>query len=265
MGNFARLIALLSIVLLQPCALSAEPIAVRYREGTQHGFLALRTLEGKILAAGDLNQTVRENEVDSRLVFRFRDGSVDDETTIFTQGRDFRLIRDHHIQKGPSFPHPMDVSMDTSTGQVKVRYTDKGNEKVETQRMELPQDLANGMILNILKNIRPDTSETKVSFLAATPKPRLIKLSIEPRGEDKFSAVGFPYKATLFVLKVELGGLTGIIAPLIGKQPPDTKVWVVASGSPAFVKAEESLYPDGPVWRIEMTSPIWPDAPISHR
>jgi hypothetical protein len=203
--------------------------------------------------------------VESRLVFRFKDGSVDDEATTFTQGRNFRLIRDHHIQKGPSFPHPTDVSIDTSTGQVRVRYTDKGNEKVETQRLHFPPDLANGVILNILRNIRPDSPETKVSYLAATPKPRLVKLSIVPRREEKFSVVGSPYKATLFVLKVELGGLTGVIAPMIGKQPPDTKVWVVASGTPAFVKAEESLYPDGPIWRIEMASPAWPNAPASHR
>jgi hypothetical protein len=263
--GFAGLISLLAIVLLRPGALPAEPIPVRYHEGTEHGFLAVRTLDGKILAAGDLIQTVRKNEMVSRLVFRFRDGSVDDETATFSQQQDFRLISDRHIQKGPSFPHPTDVSIDASTGQVRVRYTDKGSDKVETQRLDLPPDLANGIILDILKNIQPDTAETKVSYLTATPKPRLVKLSIVPRGEDKFSVVGAPYKATVFVLRVELGGLTGVIAPLIGKQPPDTKVWVVASGTPAFVKAEQSLYPGGPVWRIEMTSPAWPNAPASHR
>jgi hypothetical protein len=265
MREWVRLISPLAIVLLQPGALPAEPVPVRYREGTNHGFLAVRTLEGKILAAGDLTQTVRKNVVVSRLVFRFRDGSVDDETATFSQEHDFRLISDHHVQKGPSFPHPTDVSIDASTGQVTVRYTDKGKEKLETKRMDLPPDLANGIILNILKNIRPDTAETKVSYVAATPEPRLVKLSIVPQAEDKFSVVGAAYKATLFVLKVQLGGLTGVIAPLIGKQPPDTKVWVVASGTPAFVKAEQSLYPGGPVCRIEMTSPAWPNAPNSHR
>jgi hypothetical protein len=245
--------------------LPAEPIPVRHREGTNHGFLAIRTLEGKILATGDLTQTLRKNEVVSRLVFRFREGSVDDETATFSQQHDFRLISDHHVQKGPSFPHPTDVSIDTPTGQVMVRYTDKGKEKVETKRLDLPPDLANGILLDVLKNIRPDTAETKVSYVAATPKPRLVKLSIVPKGEDKFSVVGAAYKATVFVVKVELGGLTGAIAPLLGKQPADTKVWVVAAGAPAFVKAEQSLYPGGPIWRIEMTSPAWPNAPTSHR
>ena len=70
----------------------------------------------------------------SRLVFRFKDGSIDDESVVFSQQHDFRLITDHHVQKGPSFPNPTDVSINASTGQVTVRYTDKGKEKVETER-----------------------------------------------------------------------------------------------------------------------------------
>src|SRR4051794_9592020 len=76
---------LLSTILIQPGSLSAESIPVRYPEGTVHGFLALRTLEGKLLAAGNLTEVIQGNQVVSRLVFRFRDGSVDEDTTIFSQ------------------------------------------------------------------------------------------------------------------------------------------------------------------------------------
>ena len=61
----------------------AEPVAVRFREGLVHGFLVLRTLDGKTLANGDLIQTARGTTVTSRLVFRFKDGSIHDETTVF--------------------------------------------------------------------------------------------------------------------------------------------------------------------------------------
>ena len=87
----------------------AEPVAVHHLEGTVHGFLALSTMDSKILAPGDLIQVIRGNQVVSRLVFRFKDGSLDDETAIFTQRGSLRLVSDHHIQKGPAFPHPMDV------------------------------------------------------------------------------------------------------------------------------------------------------------
>jgi hypothetical protein len=198
----------------------------------------------------------------SHLVFRFKDGSVDGETAVFSQRGNFRLISDHHIQKGPAFPNPTDVLINASTGQVTVRSTDNnGHEKVETDRLDLPADLANGLVLNILKNIRPDTSETKLSYVAATPKPRLIKLSIAPKGKETFSVAGSRRKATRFVLKVELGGIAGMIAPLLGKQPADTNVWIVSGQAPAFVKLEGPLYLGGLIWSIEMTSPVWPRSP----
>lgn len=95
---------------------AAEPVAVRYPEGSVHGYLALRSLDGKLLAAGDLTQTIREGTLTSRLVYRFKDGSIDDETAVFTQDGHFRLMRDHHIQKGPAFKTPTDMTMEVKTG-----------------------------------------------------------------------------------------------------------------------------------------------------
>ena len=128
---------------------------MRYKEGSVHGFLVLRTMEGKTLAAGDLIQVIRGDRVVSRLVFRFKDGSVDDETAIFSQRGNFRLISDHHIQKGPAFPHPTDILINASSGQVTVRFKDNGHDEVETDRLDVPPDLANGIVLNVLKNIPP--------------------------------------------------------------------------------------------------------------
>src|SRR5258708_32077698 len=154
----------------------AEPIPVRHVEGTVHGFLALRSKEGRVVAVGDLFQVVRGDRVTARLLFTFKDGSIDDETTVFTQRGNFQLISDHHIQKGPSFPQPMDVSIDVPSGQVTVRSAGKGGkEEVSSEHLDLPPDLINGLILSISKNIRPETPETKVSMVVATPKPRLVK------------------------------------------------------------------------------------------
>lgn len=247
-------------LLLQHGALTAETIPVRYPEGTTHGFLALRTLEGKLLATGDLTEVLHGNEVISHLVFRFKDSSVDDDTTVFSQRGVFRLISDHHIQNGPSFPHPTNVLIKAATGQVTVRYQDKDREKEETGHMDLPPDLANGILLNVLKNISPNTKETRISYVGGAPKPRLVHLSITPDGEETFSVAGARHKATLYRVKVEIGGIAGMIAPMIGKQPADTKVWVVHEGAPAFVRADEALYVGGPIWSIQMTGPEWGQA-----
>jgi hypothetical protein len=108
-------------------------------QGTLHGFLELRSEDGQVVASGDSVQVARGNRVTSRTTFHFKDGSIDDETTVFSQRHSFQLISDHHIQKGPSFPHPTDVLIDVPTGQVTVHSTGKdGKEEVKTDHLNLP-------------------------------------------------------------------------------------------------------------------------------
>jgi hypothetical protein len=257
--RFWVLAGLLTCILLLPTAvLSQSPVAVLHTEGLVHGFLALRTLEGNALADGEVTQVARGDRVTSHLVFRFKDGSVHEETVVFSQRNSFRFISGHLLQKGPAFKRPMDVSIEGLTGQITVRYTDDdGKEKTESERLKLPPDIANGMTLTLLKNIRPNVPQTTVSMVAATPKPRLVKLLISPEGEDSFSVGGSSHKATRYVIKVEIGGIAGLAAPLVGKQPQDTHVWILGGDAPVFVKLEGPLYQGGPTWRIELTSPVW--------
>ncbi len=248
---------LVSITMLYSGALLAESIPVLHMQGTVRGFLVLRSMEGKTLASGDLTQVARGDRLISNLVFHFKDGSIDDETTVFTQHGEFRLVSDRHVQKGPSFPHPMDISIDVSSGQVTVRSSDGGHEKIEKDHLDLPPDLANGLLLTLLQNLRPGATETKISYLAATPKPRLVKLAITPQGQETFRTAGEPHRATRYAVKVELGGIAGALAPLIGKQPKDIYIWILDGKAPAFVRMEGQLYQGGPVWTIELSSPVW--------
>jgi len=221
----------------------------------------LRDLDGTQIAEGDLLQTVRGIRVTSRLVFHFKDGSLHDETAIFSQRGQFRLISDHLVQKGASFPQPIDMTIDAIKGHVTVRYADDhGEQKVADENMKLPADLANGLILTLLKNARAGAVPRSVGFVVATPKPRLVKLEITPTGEESFSIAGAARKAMHYALKVDIGGIAGVVAPLIGKQPPDSHVWILGGEAPAFVKSEQQLFNGGPLWRIELVSPVWPQA-----
>jgi hypothetical protein len=239
-------------------ALQAEPVAVRHPEGVVRGFLVLRAPDSSILANGDLVQFVRGGRVTSRLLFHFRDGSLQDETAVYMENGRFRLVSDHLIQRGPSFPHPMEVSIDAASGRVTVRHREDGKEQVIEEQMELPSDLANGLTLTLLKNIAPDVTSTTVSMVAATPRPRLVKLVITRGAEEPFSVGHASYKATRFNIKVEIGGLAGLIAPLLGKQPKDASVWILGGDAPGFVKSESQLYEGGPLWSIELAAPDSP-------
>jgi hypothetical protein len=235
-------------------------IPVRHPEGIVHGFLALRSLSGENLAEGALLQTTRGSEVTSRLVFRFHDGSVQDETAVYSQRGTFRLLRDHVIQKGPSFPTSLDASFDVSRGTATVRSRKKDEEEeLKTESLKLPADLSNGLLFTLLKNVTPDTPKVESHFLAFTPKPRVLRLEITPSGQDSFNLGASTLKATHYVVHPELGGVTGAIAPLVGKEPPDMHIWTLYTDVPAFVRFEGSLYMGGPTWRIEYISPRWPE------
>jgi hypothetical protein len=87
---------------------SAAPVAVRFVEGVTHGFLVLRNVNGGLLASGDLLQVQRGDRSRvawySAWVFRFQDGSLYDETVVFTQERVFTMQSYRLVQRGPALP-----------------------------------------------------------------------------------------------------------------------------------------------------------------
>jgi hypothetical protein len=245
----------------QTSAVPVDSIAVRSTEGQVHGFLTLRTLDGALIADGDLTQAARGATVTTRLVFHFKDGSLQDETTVFSQRGSFHILSDHLVQKGPVFKRQLDVSLNGSTGVVAVRSTDdNGKEKVTSDRLELPPNLANGIVPVLLTNLAPGAQSAAASMVVASPKPILVRLAITAEGEDWFVTGGARHKATRYVVKVEIGGVKGVVAPLVGKQPPDTHIWILGGNSPAFVKSEGPLCDGCPIWRMELVSPVWPES-----
>ncbi len=249
---------LASVALLYPRVALYAQTPVKYREGSLHGFLMLRAPDGDTIADGDLTQVVRGDRVTAHLVFHFKDGSANEETSVFSQRGTFRLLSYHLVQKGPVFKIPMDVSINCSTGEVIVHYADdKGAEKVITEHLKLPPDLANGIVPTILKNIPAATPTTTLSMLVATPKPRVVKLIISPEGEDPFTIAGSARKARRFDVKVDIGGVAGVVAPLVGKQPPDTHIWILVGEVPVFLRSDGPQFEGGPIWQIELTGPVW--------
>jgi hypothetical protein len=232
---------------------------VRYVQGSFHGFLELRSEGGSVVASGDSLQSVRGDRITAETNFRFKDGSVDDETTVYTQHRTFHLISDRHVQKGPSFPHPMDVLIDAGSGVVTVRTTDKdGKEEVKAEHMNLPPDLANGLIPIVVENMRPAEQGITVSMVVMTPKPRVVKLVITNLGEENCSVAGVGRKASHYQIKIELGGVAGVVAPMIGKAPPNIQIWVIRGAAPTFAREQGPMYAEGPMMTIQLASPVWP-------
>ena len=104
---------------------------------------------------------------------------------------------------------------------------------MEDETLALPSDVANGMMVPVLKNLSRRLSAT-ASFVAATPDPRQVKLAISNAGSESSPIAGSTRRATHYVVKAEIGGLAGFMAPLVGKQPPDTHVWILEGAPPPF-------------------------------
>jgi hypothetical protein len=252
---------LISACLCSAAPALADPVTVRYKEGLIHGFLSVSTQDGDPIGTGDLTQVAHGDRVTSHLDLRLKDGSRQEETTVFSQRGSFRLISYHLTQQGPAFKTPTDLSITTSTGQVTVQYTDEGGKgRTVSEHLKLPPDLANGLVPTLLKNLQPEAPQLEVSMVVATPKPRLVKLSISTHGNDRFSVVGWGREAIDYTVKVDLGGIAGAVAPMIGKQPPDTHIWILGGDAPAFIKSEVLAFAGGPIWRIDLASPTWPRA-----
>ncbi len=238
-------------------AVAADPVPVQKMEGVVHGFLVLRSESGEVLADGDLVQVPRrDGGIDSRLSFRFRDGSVHDERLFFTQKRVLRLEDYHLVQKGPSFPQPIEVSMNRADGRYKVRHTKEGESEAEVLEgtLELPDDAYNGMFFTLLKNVEAPSTVRMVAF---APEPQMVNLEVASLGEEKFSIEKMPRKAVHYALDIEVTGLTGLLAKLFGKDPEPLHTWMLPGEAPTFVRFEGFLYQGGPIWTIELASPSW--------
>jgi len=241
----------LAVILAVGVVAQGEPITVKHTLGAERGFLVIRSETGKTLGDGELVQYATGDEVHTRLTYRFLDGSVDEETTVFRQHGTFQLVRDQHVQRGPFFKEDTDITVDAPSGMVTVKTTNKkGETKTESNHMDLPNDVANGMVGSLVLNVNRDAAFS-VGMVATTSKGRLIRLDFTSTGEQRFLIAGRARKATVFRIHPNLGGVAAVIAPIIDKQPKDIMLWVLEGEVPAFIREVGQLSEGGPVVSIE--------------
>jgi len=237
-----------AITLAAASPVFAEPVTVRFTEGVTHAFPVLRSIGGEKLAQGELTQIPRGDRVENRLTFRFRDGSFYDERVVFSQRDMFTLVSYQLVQRGPSFPESIEAKVDRDSGRYEVRY--KGDEDAAEEilkgKIELPNDVYNGLLGTLMKNL-PAGTATSVQIIAFTPKPRFVKMLLAPAGDDTVMMGETAVPATRFLVKPQLG----LFASLLVTDLPDVKVWILGGEAPAFLKFEGPLFFMGPIWRID--------------
>ena len=252
-------ISLLAAALGSAPVVDAAPVSVRFVEGVTHAYLLVRSIAGEMLGQGELTQVVKEDGlVESRMMFRFKDGSLHDEVVVFSQQRVFTVIRYHLVQRGPSFPDQIDVSMDRGTGQYKVRSKsgEGGKEEVLTGAVDLPKDVYNGMLITVSKNLQKGVDET-VSIVAFTPTPQVYKLQLLAMENQPVRIGEQSGKATQYVFQPQVGLIKEFFGKLSGQLPASFHYmcWILVDEVPAFVQFEGPLQLMGQIVHIEILTP----------
>jgi hypothetical protein len=222
----------------------------------------VRSAAGDIVGHGEVTQIVKEGGVaESRLVFRFKDGSLHDEKVAFSQQRVFTLIRYQLTQRGPSFPEQMEVVVDrgSSSYEIRARSGEDGKEKVLIGDIDMPKDAYNGMLVTTLLNLPKGATET-VNVLAFVPEPTAIALELAFVGEQAIRVGDQSRKALQYAFKPDIGPVKKFLGTMLGKLPADFHYdcYILADEVPGFVRFEGPLQLMGPVLSIELISPQLP-------
>src|SRR2546426_7318669 len=224
--NFTMKTVWATLVMVTLCwstLLEAAPLNVRMVEGHTRGFLVLRTMSGKALAHGEMAQRCSGRLVHGHLTLNFADGSLWDEHVTYSQEKVFRLEAFRHVQRGPSFP-TSEVSFDRGSGRFQARIQDKKGDEVKEASgpFDMPADLYNGMTLVLLKNSAPGAGVSG-QMAVFGPKPPLIKMELIHEGEDTIRVGPITKTAWRYLVKLEIGGLTGVLASVVGQGPPQLR------------------------------------------
>jgi hypothetical protein len=238
----------LAIVLGTSAATVAAPITVRYTEGVTRGFPVLRSTTGDKLAQGEFTQVAQGDLVRSRLIFHFRDGSLYDESLVFSQRGVFTLMSYRLVQRGPSFPETIEATLDRESERYEVRYKsdEDSPEEILKGRFAIPADAYNGMLSMLMKNMAGGRAEM-VHIVAFTPKPFAVKMQLAPVATDPVLVGDSPVRATRFDVRPQLG----LFASLLVSDIPDIHCWILEGEAPGFLRFEGPLYFMGPIWRID--------------
>ena len=123
---------------------------------------------------------------------------------------------------------------------------------------DLPNDLCNGLIFIRMLNLPAHNPTATTSALAPTSKPGVVHVVIAREADKHITIAAARYTVTRYLLAIELGGIAGVVAPLIGKQSANMHFWNTGGDVPVLIRQEGQFLKRGPIGRVEQILPIFP-------
>lgn len=223
----------LALVLAAPA-----PVAVRFPPGTLHGFPSLSDPAGQVIADGELEQRRTGRTLHVRLRWTFRDGRTVVEEDEFRVGASLVQRRFSFVEsRGGIEQRRFEANL--AHGRATASWSEGGRTERAEEKLELPAGGAfagYGTALAVGQLGLAAGAKAELGFVAYTPKPRLVTLSVRRDREEPVVAQGREIPCDCFTLHPELPFPISLLA-----HAKDAHLWFTHAGPPALVRAEQSF------------------------
>ena len=242
------------LVLAAGSASADEPqqVKVRHALGTLHGFPSMSDTTGQVIGDGELIQERAGDRVRVRIHWAFADGREIEERDEFRVDGILAQTRFSWIEtRKDTELRRFEVDFPEGTARAVTR-----NEKGEIEREESKMELSAGRSFTgygtalAVSELSPGPGEeSRITFVAFTPKPRDVTLKVTRDKTERISVAGRPIATDQYTLRAEIPFPASIFV-----SARDAHLWFTHSPPPALVRAEQPLIAkDDPVVVIDVT------------
>jgi len=241
-----------AFLLLLGASTDLPPVPARHSQGALHGFPSMSDTAGQVIADGELTQ----ERVGPRLLVHIR--------WAFADGRRVEERDEFHVDRATvqtrfAWSEAKDgteqrrFEVDFRAGKASAMTLDeKGQVKREEEDLELPPGRAftgYGTALAVAELSLESGADSRIVFVAFTPKPRTVTLQVTRGAEEQIAVAGRPIATDRYTLHPEIPFPVNLFA-----KAPDAHLWFTHTGPPALVRAEQNLIAkDDPIVVIDVT------------
>jgi hypothetical protein len=215
------------------------PVPIRFPPGTLHGFPSLSDRAGTVIADGELAQQLAGRTLRVRVSWAFRDGRHVVEEDEFELGATLTQRRFSFVETAGGLElRRFEADLATGRASASRRHADGSVARDET-RLDLPKAGAfagYGVALAVAQLGLAAGAGAELGFVAFTPAPRAVTLSVRRDGEEVVAAAGRTIPCDRFTLHPEIPFPLSLFA---GAR--DGHLWLTHAPPPALVRAEQNL------------------------
>ncbi len=230
----------------------AQPVAVRHALGTLHGFPSMSDSSGRVIADGELTQELVGERLVVHARWAFADGRKAEEEDEFRVARNVAQERFSWTEtKGGE--ELRRFAVDFSTGKASAVTRDEKKEvKREEAQLELPEGRSfagYGAAMAVSQIPFEAGTDTEITFVAFTPKPRAVQLEVRRDSEERIAVAGRSILCDRYTLHPKIPFPVSVFAGA-----KDAHLWLTHAGPTTLVRAEQNLAAkDDPVVVIDVT------------